>query len=240
MKYNWGVITGGRVSSARRFLSPSVRKVSVAVIPPSPPPVSETPLELPEDQAPPQTRGASCLGLIWEVVQTLILALVLYLGLNYLTARVQVHGQSMYPTFKGGEYVLVYRQAYHWGQPQRGDIVVFHPDSMRREDYIKRIIGLPGDTVRIHNGVVYINGQPIEEPYINEPPRYEGQWTVPEGYIFVLGDNRNNSRDSHVMGPVPLDTVVGKAILVYWPLESLGKIKTPDLTPSTTSTGSVR
>lgn len=213
----------------------------MAVAPPSPASLDETPLELPEDQTPPPpARGASCLRLIWEVVETLLLALALYLGLNYLTARVQVHGQSMYPTFKGGEYVLVYRQAYHWGQPHRGDIVVFHPDSMRREDYIKRIIGLPGDTVRIHNGVVYINGHPIEEPYISEPPRYEGQWKVPEGYIFVLGDNRNNSRDSHVMGPVPLSTVVGKAVFVYWPWQSLGKIETPSLMPSSSATGSVQ
>ncbi len=210
----------------------------MTVSPPPPPPVFETPLELPEDQAPRPSAGRSCLRLIWEVIQTLLLALLMYLGLNYLTARVQVHGQSMYPTFKGGEFVLVYRQAYHWGKPQRGDIVVFHPGAMSQEDYIKRVIGLPGETVRIRNGVVYINGQPLDEPYINDPPRYEGEWTVPEGFIFVLGDNRNNSRDSHVMGPVPLDTVVGRAVFVYWPPESWGKIERPQFTTPPKMTGS--
>ncbi len=196
---------------------------------PSPPPQQgfEAPFPPPEEAPPRPSAGRSCLQLIWEVIQTLLLALLMYLGLNYLTARVQVHGQSMYPTFKGGEFVLVYRQAYHWGQPQRGDIVVFHPDAMSREDYIKRIIGLPGETVRIANGVVYIDGHPLEEPYIAEPPHYSGQWKVPAGSIFVLGDNRNNSRDSHIMGPVPLDTVVGRAIFVYWPPESWGKIERP-------------
>ena len=207
---------------------PSLKEIGVST-PPSPSPFL-TPEEIPPAAPPRPSKARSCLRLIWEIVQTVLLTVLLYWGLNQLTARVEVHGQSMYPTFKGGEYVLVFRLAYRLGHPQRGDIVVFHPDTMSREDYIKRIIGLPGDTVRVRQGVVYVNGVPLDEPYIYEPPRYQGEWKVPPGYIFVLGDNRNNSRDSHTMGPVPLANVIGRAVFVYWPPESWGKIERPHFT----------
>ncbi len=165
-----------------------------------------------------------CLSFVWEVLQTLLLAGVLYLGINQATARVRIYGTSMYPTFKSGEFVLVYRWAYHFASPQRGDIVIFHPEAFpgaprraSQDEYIKRIIGLPGETVTVRDGRVFINNVPIEEPYIAEPPRYRGVWRVPPGQVFVLGDNRNDSTDSHVFGPVPLDRIVGRAVLVYWP-----------------------
>ena len=85
------------------------------------------------------------------------------------------------------------------------------------EDYIKRIIGLPGDTIKIGGGIVRVNGVPITEPYIATPPNYSGEWTVPAGNLFVLGDNRNNSADSHAWGFLPEQNVLGKALVVYWP-----------------------
>lgn len=175
-----------------------------------------------------------CLAFLWEVVQTLILATLIYFAVNALTVRVQVQGYSMRPTFQSGEFVLVYRLAYRFGEPHRGDIVIFHPNTFANaparaanEDYIKRIIGLPGEHVEIRGGAVYIDGQRLNEPYILEPPRYRGSWDVPPGKVFVLGDNRNNSTDSHILGPVAVDSIVGKAVLVYWPMDAWRILKTP-------------
>ncbi len=153
-----------------------------------------------------------------ETFYTLFLTAALYIVLNTLTARIRVEGYSMVPTLRGGEFVLVYRLAYRFGrQPHRGDIIVFRPNDNGLGDYIKRVIGLPGDEVLIQNGTVFINNRPLDEPYIMEKPRYNGYWKVPPGHIFVLGDNRNHSTDSHILGPIPLERVLGQAVLVYWP-----------------------
>ncbi len=174
-------------------------------------------------------------GFLQEILETLGLAVLLFLVINIISARVRVDGFSMTPTLDDGEFVLISRLAYQFGSFQRGDIIVFRPpmypeaDFWRRllgmpnisdgyEDYIKRIIGLPGDTVKIQGGVVSINGSPISEPYIAAPPDYPGVWTVPAGDLFVLGDNRNNSADSHAWGFLPEQNVLGKALLIYWPL----------------------
>jgi signal peptidase I len=130
----------------------------------------------------------------------------------------------MNPTLISGEYVIVNRVSYRLGSPQRGDIIVFHFPRDPREEYIKRVIGLPGDQVEINQGQVYVNGQPLEESYLKVKTNYSGTWQVPEGQLFVLGDNRNNSSDSHDWGTVPMDYVVGKAILVYWPPPEWGLI----------------
>jgi signal peptidase I len=100
---------------------------------------------------------------------------------------------------------------------QRGDIIVFHFPMDPKQELIKRVIGLPGDRVEVAGGVVYVNGLPLEEPYIAAPPAYTSQWDVPEGRLFVLGDNRNDSSDSHSWGFLPYENVVGKAVLIYWP-----------------------
>jgi len=134
-----------------------------------------------------------------------------------VSARVRVDGFSMMPTLQDGEYVLVNRIAYRKALPQRGDIVVFRYPFHPEEDYIKRVVGLPGDEVVIENGRVIVNGTPLDEPYIAAPPRYSGVWAVPKKSLFVLGDNRNDSSDSHTWGYVPMDNLVGKAIVVYWP-----------------------
>ena len=112
---------------------------------------------------------------------------------------------------------LVSRLAYRLGEFEHGDIVVFNSPVDPNEDLIKRVIGLPGDIIKVENGLVYVNGVQLNEPYIAAPPAYSGTWEVQGGEIFVLGDNRNDSSDSHAWGSVSEEEVIGKAILIYWP-----------------------
>jgi signal peptidase I len=149
-----------------------------------------------------------------DILETIVLAVILYFGINAISARVRVDGFSMNPTLQNGEYILVNRLAYKTGEPDRGDIIVFSQDG---QDLIKRVIGLPGETVNISGGIVTINGQELQEPYIAQDPLYVGEWSVPEGYLFVLGDNRNDSRDSHQWGLLPVENIIGKSVLIYWP-----------------------
>ena len=153
-----------------------------------------------------------------DLLETIILAVVLFFAINAVSARVRVDGFSMVPTLQDGEYVLVNRLAYRNHLPERGDIIVFSSPQTTDLDLIKRVIGLPGDTVEISGGVVRVNGQVLEEPYIAAAPVYNGEWEVPDGKLFVLGDNRNDSSDSHAWGLLPLENVIGKAILIYWPI----------------------
>jgi signal peptidase I len=129
----------------------------------------------------------------------------------------------MNPTLFNGEYLIINNFVYDLDEPQRGDIIVFkHP---RNElNLIKRVIGLPGDTVEISGGRVTVNGTTLEEPYIQDNPSYDNSWVVPDDQYFVLGDNRNNSSDSHSWGFLPKDHLLGKALLVYWPPEKWGKV----------------
>jgi signal peptidase I len=154
-----------------------------------------------------------------DILETLVLAVVLYFGINAVSARVRVDGFSMRPTLQDGEYILVNKLAYKFSEPVRGDIVVFKFPINPEEDLIKRIIGLPGDTIAIQDGVLSVNGAAVDEPYINAPPVYNGTWQVSEGELFVLGDNRNDSRDSHQWGLLPIENVIGRAVLIYWPPE---------------------
>ena len=155
--------------------------------------------------------------LAFDILETLILAVLLFLGINTVSARVRVDGFSMRPTLEDGEFVLVNKLAYRFGEHQRGDIIVFHFPMDPEQELIKRVIGLPGDSVSIQNGQVIVNGVPTNEPYIAATPRYSGDWQVPVGQLFVLGDNRNDSSDSHSWGLLPVENVVGKAVLIYWP-----------------------
>jgi len=123
----------------------------------------------------------------------------------------------MLPTLQDGEFVLVNRLAYRFGEPARGDIVVFRSINQPDLDLIKRIIGAPGDQIIVGDGKVVVNGVALTEPYINAAPHYSGQWSVPDGFLFVLGDNRNDSSDSHAWGLLPVRNVIGKAVLIYWP-----------------------
>jgi len=186
----------------------------------------------PSVETPPEKQESK--QFLREILETVVLAVILFLVINLISARVRVEGYSMVPTLDNGEYVLISRLSYVTGNYQRGDIIVFRPPMYpdisywqrlfglpgfddQYEDYIKRIIGLPGETVKIENGTVYISDVPLVEPYIEAPPDYSNVWTVPEGQLFVLGDNRNNSADSHAWGFLPEKNILGKALLVYWP-----------------------
>ena len=169
------------------------------------------------------------MGFFIDTIETILLALLLFLAINALSARVRVENISMKPTLQPGEFLLVNRVAYKIGKPSIGDIIVFHAPGESDVDYIKRIVGLPGDDVAISDGIVYVNSFPLYESYIAEPPNYIGTWTVPTGEYFVLGDNRNNSSDSHMWGFVPHDDIVGRAILIYWPLSEISLLRTPDM-----------
>jgi len=174
----------------------------------------------PEITSQPATGAAttSWKRFFFDILETLLLSALLFVVINILTARVRVDGFSMLPTLKNNELALVNRLAYRFSKPERGDIIVFHFPINPKEDLIKRVIGLPGEEVVVTDGRVYINGTALEEPYIASAPAYTSKWSIPEGYLFVLGDNRNDSADSHTWGMLPLDNVVGKAVLVYWPI----------------------
>lgn len=153
-----------------------------------------------------------------DIIETLVITAILFILINFASARVRVDGFSMIPSLEQGEFIFVNKLSYKFDAPQRGDIIVFHyPPDPARQDLIKRVIGLPGDIISIWDGQVSINGEIIEEPYIAAAPLYHGEWVVPNGDLFVLGDNRNDSSDSHVWGLLPMDLVVGKSIFIYWP-----------------------
>jgi signal peptidase I len=152
-----------------------------------------------------------------DIIETLVLAGILFLGINAVSARVRVDGFSMIPTLEDGEFVLVSKINYRFGDVERGDIIVFHFPMDPEQELIKRVIGLPGDTISVQSGMVSVNGQMLDEPYIAAAPAYSGNWTVPDGQLFVLGDNRNDSSDSHSWGFLPYEKVVGKAVVIYWP-----------------------
>lgn len=159
-----------------------------------------------------------------DILETLLWAAALFILVNLVSARVRVDGASMEPTLINGELVIVNKLAYRLGEPARGDIIVFHFPVDPTQEFIKRVIGLPGDAVSIRDGSIFVNGQQLNEPYISVSTDYLGEWVVAEDQLFVLGDNRNHSLDSHNWGTVPMDYVIGKALFIYWPLSSLGVI----------------
>jgi signal peptidase I len=185
-----------------------------------------------EEQPRSQARSA-----LREIVETVLFTLLIYILVRtFLFENYRVVGRSMEPTLQNDQFLVVSKLAYRLHQPQRGDIIVFRDPRDETRKLIKRIIGLPGDVVEIDNGTVIVNGHPLDEPYIESPGRYsEAPQTIPEGQYFVLGDNRNNSSDSHAWGTLPKDLIVGKAWLSYWPPAQWGTIhhETYDGVPST-------
>lgn len=178
---------------------------------------------VPESSAPEKSRSGITRFII-DVLETLVLSVVLFAIINAVSARIRVDGFSMEPTLHSGEFVIVNKLAYWLGSPERGEVIVFHFPRDPEQEYIKRVVGLPGDEVEVSAGQVRVNGQVLDEPYIAAPPVYQSSWTVPQDSLFVLGDNRNNSSDSHNWGPVPYDNIVGKALFVYWPPPEFGLV----------------
>ncbi|MEK9197750.1 signal peptidase I [Ureibacillus sp. 179-F W5.1 NHS] len=173
---------------------------------------------------------------LWEWIKALVIAFGIALIIRYVFfTPIVVDGESMMPTLKNGDRMIVNKIGYKIGEPDRFDIVVFH--APEGKDYIKRVIGLPGDHIEYKDDQLYINGEPIDEPYLDE---YKSQITegtltqdftleeidpnlevVPEGYVFVMGDNRRYSKDSRHIGVVSQDEIIGDTSIVFWPLSEM-------------------
>ncbi len=173
-----------------------------------------------------------------DIVETGVIGLSLFLVVYlFFVQPHQVNGQSMVPNFQNGEYLLTDKVSYKFGEPKRGDVVVFHaPDSANCPngtgcDFIKRVIATPGETVELKDNAIYVNNQKLPEPYlpadfVTEPGEYSRDrlMTMEEGEYFLVGDNRSHSSDSRAWGPVPLSRIVGRAFFVYWPMSVAGMI----------------
>lgn len=164
-----------------------------------------------------------------DTLEIVFLALVLYVVIQYAVQTVHVLGSSMIDTLHDNDLLVASKISYKLHPPQRGDIVVFKPPDELSRDFIKRVIALPGERIHITNGVVYINGRVLNEPYLPEKWTYNNNWPasgedqiMQPGRYFVMGDNRNHSSDSRVFGAITLDSILGKAEVRIWPLSDLG------------------
>ncbi len=182
---------------------------------------------------------------IVELVKTLVSAGVLAIGIRACVAEARfIPSESMLPTLEIDDRLIVEKISYRFRKPERGDVIVFSPtDALKKQNYneafIKRIIGIPGDTIEVKNGDVFVNGKELTEKYILNAPNYEyGPTQVPEGQYLVLGDNRNNSYDSHYWGFVPFDNVIGRATVRFWPPSRLGPLDNKPLYPESEATQS--
>jgi signal peptidase I len=164
-----------------------------------------------------------------EIAVTVLIAVAVFALLRLTVQSYTVVMSSMEPNFVQGECIMVNKVCYRSSGPQRGQVIVFNPpppNDESRYPFIKRVIGLPGDTVEIKDGKVFLNGIALQEEYIMAPPNYTmSPIEVPDNEYFVLGDNRNNSSDSHTGWTVPRDNIIGKAWFVYWPPSRCGVVK---------------
>lgn len=163
---------------------------------------------------------------IREVIETIALTLLLLFLVRLAIQGFRTDGQSMDPDFHNGEYVLVNKAAYLFGPPQRGDVVVFNYPLDPHTVFIKRIIGVPGDTVHTTATSVIVDGYQLSEPYISAAYNYDDQtWKLGPNQFFVMGDNRPNSLDSRIWGPLNKSYIIGKVVAAYWPVSELGVIQ---------------
>ena len=172
-----------------------------------------------------------------DFIETIVVSLAIFaIVYIFLFQPHQVEGNSMLPNFRNGEYILTDKVSYRLREAKRGDVVVFHSPQDETVDFIKRIIAIPGDTVMVKGGYVYLNGEKLEEPFINEPGEVlngrtmrEGEEvTVPSGRYVVMGDNRSHSSDSREWGFVTEEEIVGRAFFRYWPLQAFGVVSTAE------------
>ena len=161
-----------------------------------------------------------------DILETALLTLVIFLGVRFGVQTFRVEGFSMEPTLRTNQYLLVNKVSYMIGEPKRGDVVVLKFPQDPRRDFIKRVVALPGEEVEVRGGVVYIDNRALDEPYVLSKPAYPySKKRVPAGSYFVLGDNRNNSHDSHVWDWLPKEYIIGKAWVSYWPMETWGAVQ---------------
>lgn len=170
---------------------------------------------------------------ILDILQTVVMAIAIFMVVYLFLMRPhQVSGRSMVPNFQDGEYLLTEKLSYRFNQPKRGDIVVFTAPPSRRQDYIKRVIAVPGDQVQLKGGDVYVNSKLLEEAYLPEEFTTDAGRAVQTGQVytlgadeyFVFGDNRGNSADSRDFGAIRKADIVGKAWVIYWPPTAAGVV----------------
>lgn len=202
--------------------------------------LSEQPMTPPETLETPETTDHSqrpsliSRNVLWrDVIEIVLLIVTIYTLVNLATARAIVEGASMQPNFATGQLVIVNRFSYYFSAPQRGDVVVLHDPQDPSQDFIKRVVGLPGELVEIRQGRVYANGTLLEESYIARfcTSGCDGTWILDDEQYFVLGDNRPNSHDSHSFGPIDRKLIVGRAWIRYWPPPEMGAIPHQDYAP---------
>ena len=174
----------------------------------------------------PSSFGRGLFSAVKEVLETIVPAIIIALLINlFLAQATRVYGQSMEPNLHTDQRLVIEKVSYRFRSPQRGDIVVLKIRENSEELLIKRVIGLPGETIEVKDGHVFIDGQMLEEPYLSQPTRgHYGPTTVPPAYVFVLGDNRGASNDSRSFGAIPMQNLVGHAWLSYWPVEDVGLV----------------
>jgi signal peptidase I len=172
---------------------------------------------VPPGEAPAST-GLQHPNMLRDLVETMVLVAIAFLVVNALIGRFRIEQVSMQPNLHEGEYVIVDKVSYAFRQPERGEIIVLKNPHPGQPDLIKRVIGLPGETIEVRGGQVSINGQPLTEPYIAQPMgREQPMTTLQAGEYFVMGDNRGNSSDSREFGARPSGDIVGRAWIIYWP-----------------------
>jgi len=196
--------------------------------------------------APAASSGAS--SLLREVAEVAVLAIILYFAISFAVQAVHVEGLSMYATLDDNDYLIANKIDYRLHPPQRGDIIILRPPTSNSTDFIKRVIALPGERLLIRDGIVYINGHKLDEPYLPEAwttLNNPAPWSVGDGAVipaneyFVMGDNRNRSQDSRIFGPISRDRIDGRAWFRIWPLDHFGNIyaQEPFLETSTAFAG---
>ena len=178
-----------------------------------------------EETADKEDQHLSVKAIVREVIETAIMTVVIFLLVRMAFQNFRIEGQSMEANLHHGQFLIVSKLVYYLHPPERGDVVVFHSPQNPRKDFIKRVVGLPGEDVEMREGAVYVNGVRVHETYISNPGnRSWGPEVVGEFEYFVLGDNRANSSDSRSWGMLDGDAIIGKAWVSYWPPRTLGPV----------------